>query len=93
MIEGVRCGCSSTGTGMADKSSIRWLTCCGLICAQINGEGVRQWNDITYTPSWQLMSLFVGDFSAGVLWCKESSEALLLRLAVAGCDATNTPSR
>ena len=39
MIEGVRCSCSSTGTGMADKSSIRWLNCRGLICAQINGEG------------------------------------------------------
>jgi hypothetical protein len=72
MVEGVRWKDSSTGTGMADKSSTRWLTCRGLICAQIDGEGVRQWKDITYTPSWQLMSLFVGDFLAGVLWCKES---------------------
>jgi hypothetical protein len=72
MIEGVRCRCCSTGTGMADKSSIRWLTCRGLICAQINEEGVWQLKDITYTPCWPLMSLFVGDFLAGVLWCKES---------------------
>jgi hypothetical protein len=72
MIEGVRCRCFSTGTGTADESSIRWLTGRGVIGLQINGEGVRQWKDITYTPSWQLMSLFVGDFLAGVLWCKES---------------------
>jgi hypothetical protein len=71
MIEGVRCSCSSTGTGMSDKSSIRWLTCRGLICAQINGEGVRQGKEKTYTPSCQLMS-FVGDFLAGALLCKES---------------------
>jgi hypothetical protein len=72
MIEGVRCRDSSTGISTADKSSIGWLIGCGVICVQINGEGARQWKDITYTPSWQLMSLFVGVFLAGVLWCKES---------------------
>jgi hypothetical protein len=93
MIEGVRCSCSSTGTGTADKSSIRWLNCRGLICAQINGEGVRQGKEKTYTPSCQLMSLFVGDLLAGASRCKESLEASLLRHAASGCDATNTTSR
>jgi hypothetical protein len=71
MIEGVRCRDSSTGTITADKSSIRWLIGRGVICVQINGEGARQWKDITYTPSWQLMSLFVGDFLAGSCGAKK----------------------